>query len=81
MHGGAGTNSKRLACCKECRRTKPPEIPNGGIPGGCRFPKGRLWLFDMMRHAGGRIVSGMSLFDRACADFAQTSRPASGRAV
>ena len=72
--------AKRLACCKECRRTKPPEIPNGGISGGCRLLKGRLRLFDMMRHAGRRIVSGMSPFDRACADFAQISRPASGRA-
>ena len=80
MHVGAGTNSKKLACCEKCRRTKPPEIPNGGISGGCRLLKGRLRLFDMMRHAGRRIVSGMSPFDRACADFAQTLRPASGRA-
>ena len=70
--------AKRLACCKECRRTKPPEIPNGGISGGCRLLKGGLRLFDMMRHAGRRIVSGMSPFDRACADFAQTSRPDAG---
>ena len=80
MHVGAGTNSKKLACCEKCRRTKPPEIPNGGISGGCRLLKGRLRLFDMMRHAGRRIVSGMSPFDRACADFTQTLRPASGRA-